>query len=91
MNEIVDFEMKADFYYEKSQKTSIGEITNHNISTVQQSYSLEEVMHILVKEPFIPVLQGKTFKGIIVRQEILKAFNAFAHDFTKQYEITQRN
>ncbi len=91
LNEIVDFEMEHDFFYEKSQKTPISEIVNTSVATVQKSYQLEEVMHLLVKEPFIPVLNHKKFVGIIVRQEILKAFNAFVHDFTKYYDISKRN
>ena len=91
LSEIVEFEMQHDFFYEKSQKTSISEIVNSEIQTVQRSFSLEEILHLLVAEPFIPVLARKTFVGIIVRQEILKAFNAFAHDFTKYYEIRKRD
>ncbi|MFC4652601.1 cyclic-di-AMP-binding protein CbpB [Lactococcus nasutitermitis] len=91
LNEIVEFEMSHDFFYEKSENTAISEIVNTNVPTVQRSFGLEEVLHLLVKEPFIPVLKGKKFDGIIARQEILKAFNAFAHDFTKYYDITKRN
>ncbi|MFZ2477146.1 MAG: CBS domain-containing protein, partial [Lactococcus raffinolactis] len=36
------------------------------------------------------VLKGTEFYGIIPRQEILKAVNAFAHTFTKDYEIIER-
>ena len=43
-----------------------------------------------MSEPFLPVLQGREFYGIIPRQEILKAFNAFAHTFTKDYDIVER-
>ena len=53
--------------------------------------TLEEMMHKLIKEPFLPVVKRQEFMGIVVRQEILKAFSAFAHDFTKYYEITKRD
>lgn len=91
LNEIVEFEMGHDFFYEKSQSTKISEIVNQNVKTVQPSAPLEEIMHKLIKDPFLPVVKEQEFIGIIVRQEILKAFNAFAHDFTKHYEITKRN
>lgn len=91
LNEIVDFEMKNDFFYEKSLKTKISEIVNSKVKTVQKEVPLEEILHLLVEEPFLPVLEHKKFVGIIVRQEILKAFNALAHDFTENYEITKRN
>lgn len=91
LNEIVEFEMQDDFFYEKSLNTPISEIVNKDVATVQTYFNLEEVLHLLVKEPFVPVLKSKTFVGIIVRQDILKAFNAFTHEFTKYYEITKRD
>lgn len=91
LNEIVEFEMEHDFFYEKSQNTPISEIVNTDIATVRPSVPLEEMLNKLIKEPFLPVVKGQDFLGIIVRQEILKAFSAFAHDFTKDYEITKRD
>ncbi|GAB2025779.1 cyclic-di-AMP-binding protein CbpB [Lactovum odontotermitis] len=91
LNEIVEFEMSSDFYYEKSQRTKISEIVNTSVETVPVDYNLEDVLHKLVKEPFLPVLDGESFAGIIVRQDILKAVNALVHDFDKDYEITKRN
>jgi len=91
LTEIVDFEMNHDFYYEKSQQTPVSEIMVTDVETVPTIYQLEDVLKKLVHEPFLPVLEGPVFKGIIVRQEILKAFNAFIHDFSKDYEISRRN
>ena len=91
LTDIADFELSQDFFYEKSEKTPITQIVNTNMATVQVGVKLEEIMHLLVKEPFLPVLNGHRFVGIIVRQEILKAFNALAHDFTKEYDIIKRD
>lgn len=92
LNEIVEFEMSSDFYYEKSQRTKISEIVNNSVETVRMDFNLEEILHLLVKEPFLPVLDDDgVFVGIIVRQEVLKAVNALVHDFDKEYEITKRN
>jgi predicted transcriptional regulator len=88
--DIISFEMQHDFFYEKSERTPISEIVNTSVNAIQKDYELEEILHLLVKEPFIPVLKGKEFYGIIARQEILKAFNAFAHTFTKDYQIIER-
>jgi len=89
--EIVEFELANDFYYEKSQSTPISEIVNKDIETVQVYFTIEEILHQLIKEPFVPVLEGQKFAGIVARQEILKAFNALTHDLTKEYEIKKRN
>lgn len=91
LNEIVEFEMASDFFYEKSQHTAISEIVNQEVETVQTNATLEEILHKLIKESFLPVLKDKIFTGIIARQEVLKAINAMVHDFGKDYEITKRN
>ncbi|MCJ7968658.1 MAG: CBS domain-containing protein [Lactococcus lactis] len=91
LTEIVEFEMEQNFFFEKLHNTSISEIVNKDVQTVGPSVTLEEMMHKLIKEPFLPVVKRQEFMGIVVRQEILKAFSAFAHDFTKYYEITKRD
>ena len=88
--DIINFEIQHDFFYEKSDRTKISEIVDRDVATVQKLYELEDILHLLVSEPFLPVLQGREFYGIIPRQEILKAFNAFAHTFTKDYDIVER-
>jgi Predicted transcriptional regulator containing CBS domains len=90
LTEIVDFEMAHDFFYEKSVKTDISEIVNKNIETIQYPYEFEELLHKLVNQSFLPVLEGSKFIGIIPRQEVLKAFNAFVHDFGKFYSIEEK-
>lgn len=87
LTEIVEFENAHDFFYEKSTQTDISEIVNNEIETVQINYSFEDVLRKLTKQSFLPVLNGKEFVGIIPRQEILKAFSAFVHDFPKHYRI----
>ena len=91
LNEIVDFEMASDFFYEKSRHTPISEIVNRKMESIQTDATIEEILRKLINESFLPVLDGKAFVGIIARQEILKAFNALVHDFGKDYEITKRN
>ena len=50
--------------------------------------SLNEVMHKLVNNPFLPVVDSQgIFKGIITRKSILKAVNSLLHDFTHDYII----
>ena len=83
--------MGEDFFYEKSMNTPIAEIVDTEIETVSPSAPLEEILHKLVKEPFLPVVKRTEFVGIIARQEILKAINAFAHEFSKKYDIIERN
>ncbi|CAM3127430.1 CBS domain-containing protein [Lactococcus hircilactis] len=91
LNEIVNYELAHELSPQTLQEVPVQAVVNTKIPTVQQNFTLEELLYLLISEPFIPVLQGNTFVGIIVRQEILSAFNALAHDFTKKYEIIERN
>ena len=69
----------------------IGPMASSVIETVTERASLTEVMHKLVDNPFLPVLdQDSVFKGIITRKSILKAVNSLLHDFTNDYIITPK-
>ncbi|WEV60131.1 CBS domain-containing protein [Streptococcaceae bacterium ESL0729] len=92
LTEIVDFENHTGLQDQEneSDQTQIGQIVNKDIETVQINYSFEDVLRKLTRQSFLPVLDGKDFIGIIPRQEILKAFSAFVHDFTKYYKIEEK-
>ena len=58
------------------------------VETVEDNANLNEVMHKLVNNPFLPVVDSQgIFKGIITRKSILKAVNSLLHDFTHDYII----
>ncbi|MFR7019232.1 CBS domain-containing protein, partial [Streptococcus pneumoniae] len=55
---------------------------------VSPDFTITEVLHKLVDESFLPVVDSEgIFQGIITRKSILKAVNALLHDFSKEYEI----
>jgi CBS domain-containing protein len=89
--EIQAFELANPEYDELEQTTPIHDIMTTDILEVQTAFTIEEVMSNLVREPFLPVLRGREFVGIITRQEALKAINALLHDFGKYYDISERN
>lgn len=69
----------------------VGPIATDVIATVSDQASLTEVMHKLVDNPFLPVVDSEgIFKGIITRKSILKAVNSLLHDFTNDYIITPK-
>lgn len=51
---------------------------------------LEQVLHLMVDYPFIPVVddQGQ-FVGILTRKEMMKAFNFVAHDLENFYDVVK--
>ena len=66
----------------------IGPMTSDVVETVTDNANLNEVMHKLVNNPFLPVVDSQgIFKGIITRKSILKAVNSLLHDFTHDYII----
>lgn len=66
----------------------IGPMTSDVVETVEDNANLNEVMHKLVNNPFLPVVDSQgIFKGIITRKSILKALNSLLHDFTHDYII----
>ena len=66
----------------------IRPMTSDVMETVEDNASLNEVMHKLVNNPFLPVVDSQgIFKGIITRKSILKAVNSLLHDFTHDYII----
>ena len=76
--------------WEVSQ-TDVALAVNDKLETILADASLTEVMHKLVDNPFLPVLdRGKHFLGIITRRSILKAVNALLHDFTEDYDIHRK-
>ena len=55
----------------------IRPMTSDVMETVEDNASLNEVMHKLVNNPFLPVVDSQgIFKGIITRKSILKAVNS---------------
>ena len=58
---------------------------------MEPDYRLTDVLHKLVDESFLPVVDAEgIFQGIITRKSILKAVNALLHDFSKEYEIRSK-
>lgn len=73
--------------WELSQ-TDVAVAVNDKVETILSDASLTEIMHKLVDNPFLPVLdKDQHFMGIITRKSILKAVNALLHDFTEDYDI----
>ena len=69
----------------------IVHMTRKDGLTVEPDYKIADVLHKLVDESFLPVVDKKQhFYGIITRKSILKAVNSLMHTFTSQYEISKK-
>lgn len=88
LTDILSYQMQHEIPDEEFMTTDIVHMTKKDDLTVGPDFTLTEVLHKLVDESFLPVVdQDNTFQGIITRKSILKAVNALLHSFANEYEI----
>ncbi|ELU80686.1 CBS domain protein, partial [Streptococcus pneumoniae PNI0009] len=88
LRDIMAYQMEHDLSQEIMADTDIVHMTKTDVAVVSPDFTITEVLHKLVDESFLPVVDAEgIFQGIITRKSILKAVNALLHDFSKEYEI----
>ena len=88
LTDILSYQMQHEIPDEEFMTTDIVHMVKKDDLTVGPDFTLTEVLHKLVDESFVPVVdQDNTFQGIITRKSILKAVNALLHSFANEYEI----
>ena len=91
LRDILAYQMENDLSQEAMADTDIVHMTKKNVAVVEPDYQLTDVLHKLVDESFLPVVEKDgVCQGIITRKSILKAVNALLHDFSKEYEIRSK-
>ena len=91
LRDILAYQMEQGLSQEVMADTDIVHMTKKDVAVVSPDYTLTDVLHKLVDESFLPVVdKGGIFQGIITRKSILKAVNALLHDFSKEYEIRSK-
>ena len=91
LRDILAYQMEQGLTDEQMASTDIVHMTKKDVAVVAPDYNITEVLHKLVDEPFLPVVDDEgMFQGIITRKSILKAVNALLHDFSKEYEIRSK-
>lgn len=64
---------------------TVADVTEIDVPTIDENWELEEVLHLLVDSPFLPVVtEDRIFKGIITRKELLKAVNFMVHELERR-------
>ena len=64
---------------------TVADVMQTHVSVVSEDWDLEDVLHLLVDLPFLPVVDDQQiFKGIITRKEILKAVNHMSHELERR-------
>ena len=70
---------------------TVADVMQRDVPTVTNTESVEELLHLLVDQPFLVVTdQQNVFQGIITRREIMKAVNYMVHEQDHQYQIEKR-
>ena len=91
LRDILAYQMEQGLSQEVMADTDIVHMTKKDVAVVSPDYTLTDVLHKLVDESFLPVVDEEgIFQGIITRKSILKAVNALLHDFSKEYEIRSK-
>ena len=91
LRDILAYQMEQGLSQEAMADTDIVHMTKKDVAVVSPDYTLTDVLHKLVDESFLPVVdKDGIFQGIITRKSILKAVNALLHDFSKEYEIRSK-
>lgn len=91
LRDILAYQMEQGLSQEVMADTDIVHMTKKDVAVVTPNYTLTDVLHKLVDESFLPVVdEDGIFQGIITRKSILKAVNALLHDFSKEYEIRSK-
>ncbi|MGC6768996.1 cyclic-di-AMP-binding protein CbpB [Enterococcus sp. LJL128] len=69
---------------EKLQEFTVADVMEVGVAVIGENWDLEDILHLLVDSPFLPVVDdNQCFKGIITRKELLKAVNHMAHELEK--------
>ncbi|GCF93638.1 CBS domain-containing protein [Enterococcus florum] len=70
---------------------SVADVMDTDVAIVREGCELEDLLHLLVDAPFLPVLdEHNIFKGIVTRREILKAVNRTFHELDKKRVPTEK-
>ncbi|MFD1393210.1 cyclic-di-AMP-binding protein CbpB [Lacticaseibacillus jixianensis] len=69
----------------------VRDVMETGVTTIDDPYNIEEVLHALVDSAFLPVVQSDgTFTGIVTRREVMKGINYIGHNIDKEYDIAAK-
>ncbi|MFD1431311.1 MULTISPECIES: cyclic-di-AMP-binding protein CbpB [Lacticaseibacillus] len=69
----------------------VKDVMQTDVHTVEDPYDLENVLHLLVDDAFLPVVQADgTFTGIVTRREVMKGVNYIGHNLDDFYDVTPK-
>ncbi|KRM95711.1 cyclic-di-AMP-binding protein CbpB [Loigolactobacillus rennini] len=77
---------KDDFDLNRINALTVGDVCERDVPTVENPYDIELILHLLVDNPFLPVVSSEgDFTGIVTRREVMKSVNYLVHNFEDIY------
>lgn len=66
----------------------VKDVMQTDVVTVADPYDVENILHLLIDNPFLPVVQDDgVFTGIVTRREVMKGINYIGHNIDKVYRL----
>ncbi|MDO4666607.1 MAG: cyclic-di-AMP-binding protein CbpB [Streptococcus sp.] len=91
LTDIMAYRLRHELTEKEFMSTDIVHMTKKDVRVLSPDYTITEVLHQLVDDPFLSVVdENGYFLGIITRKSILKIVNSLMHNFTSKYEIHKK-
>ena len=70
----------------------VSDVMETQVKTVQDVDDVEATLHLMIDNPFVPVVDTEqVFQGIVTRREFMKSFNFLTHEIGKQYDMIEKD
>lgn len=70
----------------------VCDVMETQVKTVHDVDDVEEKLHLMIDNPFVPVVdEQQIFQGIVTRREFMKSFNFLTHEIGKQYDMIEKD
>lgn len=66
---------------------TVKDVMTTDVATINDPYDLETVLHLLVDNPFIPVVLDGVFTGIVTRREVMKGIQHIGQHIEQQFTL----
>lgn len=77
---------------EKLKHIRVEQVMQTDASTIVDPYDIEQDLHLLTDQPFLPVVADNgDFTGIVTRREMFKAINYLVHGIDQEYDIISKH
>ncbi|MBO2718173.1 CBS domain-containing protein [Lactiplantibacillus plantarum] len=70
----------------------VCDVMETQVKTVHDVDDVEETLHLMIDNPFVPVVdEQQIFQGIVTRREFMKSFNFLTHEIGKKYDMIEKD